>query len=352
MKLLVDLILAVLFVGLVGMRKAYASVNVVELKRRARAGDKHAKQAYRAAGYGPTLSLVLNCLAAVTAAFFFYALSQSVGALLFVIISLLFVGLATMWLPASRAGWLSWQLALWLAPVWSWIMNLLHPLLAGLVGRVGKGSVHSGMYEKSDLLNLLRHQADQADNRIDKTELQIAASALKFSDQKIGDVLIPKRGVKSVSADETIGPLVMDELHKSGHSRFPVYEGKKDNIVGILYLRDLVDVKQGGQVKSLMHKRVAYVHEDRPLNDALQACLKTHQQLLVVINEFEEYVGVITLEDVLEQVIGQPIVDEFDQYEDLRAVIERQAKKDHQDHEEPEPSPTESKEDKTSPSDN
>ena len=117
----------------------------------------------------------------------------------------------------------------------------------------------------------------------------------------------------------------MDTLHKSGHSRFPVYDGKKDNIVGTLYMRDLVNAKEGGTIKSVMKHDVGYVHEEQNLYDALQAVIKTHHHLLVVVNSFEEYVGIITLEDILEQVVGKLIVDEFDQYNDLRAVAARAA---------------------------
>jgi CBS domain containing-hemolysin-like protein len=73
------------------------------------------------------------------------------------------------------------------------------------------------------------------------------------------------------------------------------------------------------------------------LADALQAILKTRQHLFVVVNRFEEYVGVISIEDILEQIVGSPILDEFDQYDDLRAVAARQAEKDHKLHEQKAP---------------
>jgi CBS domain containing-hemolysin-like protein len=65
---------------------------------------------------------------------------------------------------------------------------------------------------------------------------------------------------------------------------------------------------------------VFYVHQDKPLDHVLQAFLRTKHHLFLVVNEFEEVTGVISIEDVLETIIGRKIVDEFDQYEDLRAV--------------------------------
>jgi len=135
--------------------------------------------------------------------------------------------------------------------------------------------------------------------------------------------------VASVSADDDIGPVLMGELHGTGHSRFPVYEGTKEHIIGTLYLHDLVGTKATGRVRDIMSKKVVYVHEKFTLYQTLQAFIKTKKHLFIVVNEFEEYVGIITIEDVLERVIGKLIVDEFDQYDDLRAVAAAAAKKEH-----------------------
>jgi CBS domain containing-hemolysin-like protein len=133
----------------------------------------------------------------------------------------------------------------------------------------------------------------------------------------------------------------MDELSKSGHSRFPVYDDKRDNIVGILYLHDLVGTKKTGRVDTLMSGRLTYVHEDFTLYQTLQAFLRTKQHLFLVVNSFEELVGIITIEDVIEQMIGRAIVDEFDQYDDMRAVAATAARKEHDGHAEPKPEPAE-----------
>jgi CBS domain containing-hemolysin-like protein len=81
-----------------------------------------------------------------------------------------------------------------------------------------------------------------------------------------------------------------------------------------------------------MSKDVYFVHEDLALQHVLEAFLKTKHHLFIVVNSFEEYVGVITIEDLLEQIIGAKIVDEFDQYDDLRAVASSIAKKQHAEH--------------------
>ncbi len=228
--------------------------------------------------------------------------------------------------------------AKWLASPLAWLLNRLHPLLdwlASLIRRYRPLHFHSGLYRKEDLLELLSNQASQFDNKIADQELEMARRALQFSDYIIRDVMVPRRVVKVVNITNTIGPVFINELHQTGHSRFPVFEGKKDNIVGALYLRDLVGLKATGTVKEVMSKKVYYVHEEQSLQDVLQAIIKTHHQLFIVVNSFEEFVGVIGMEDVMEQIVGQPIMDEFDRYEDLRAVAERAAKTEHDKHDEP-----------------
>jgi magnesium and cobalt transporter len=150
--------------------------------------------------------------------------------------------------------------------------------------------------------------------------------------------MTPRRAIKFVAATESIGPLLMDELHKSGHSRFPVTKNvskaASPDLVGTLYLKDVIGHEGGGKVKDLARKDVYYINEDSNLRQALSAFLKTHHHLLIVVNNFEEIAGVLSIEDVMEQIIGQPITDEFDNYEDLRAVAKEEARNEKEKHNE------------------
>jgi CBS domain containing-hemolysin-like protein len=164
-------------------------------------------------------------------------------------------------------------------------------------------------------------------------------SALTFGDKKVGDVMVPMRKVRLVTEDELVGPLLMDELHKTGFSRFPVAKAKaaSPDFVGTLYLRDIVGYEGSGRVRDIMSKKVYYINETQSLRDALAGFLKTHHHQFVVVNNFEEIVGVLSLEDVLEQILGEQIVDEFDLYEDLRTVAGLEASKTHTKHEHVQP---------------
>ncbi|MBI3624298.1 CBS domain-containing protein [Candidatus Saccharibacteria bacterium] len=337
MRTALDLALACLVILTVSLQKTYASLPIKEIKRRARTGDRVATLLHRAVSYGRSLRAILWLGIIGFSTAFFFIVSRSAPTWFALTASVALIWVAYVWLPASRVTVVGERTAALVAPLLARLLNYLHPLINRIIvmshGGRSLPSSHTKLYEKADLLDFLNQQQQQADNRIDKLELDIAKSALTFGDQIIRKRLTPRRMVQTISVDDAIGPVLMDELHKSGHSRFPVHDGKKDNIVGTLYMRDLVDTRAKATVGDVMKPKVSYVHEEQSLYDALQAVIKTHHHLLVVVNSFEEYVGIITLEDILEQIVGKPIIDEFDQYQNLRAVAARAAKSEHEAHE-------------------
>jgi CBS domain containing-hemolysin-like protein len=324
---------ALLAIVSASLYRAFSHVTQKELKRRARNGDEVAAILYRSASYGLSTKLVLGSLFALSTYGAFVFMVQALEAWLALPVLVIIAMLGLLFVE-SKGG--ANRVSLWLAqtisPVLSWVLERLHPLFSQITRAVRKLfplRVHSGLYEKEDLVALLEAQKAQPDNRIAPGEIDMLSHALTFGDKTVADALVPKRVVKSVAVDEPVGPVLMGELHTSGHSRFPVYEAKKDNIVGVLYLHDLVATKQSGVVRTVMRRKVTYVHEEFTLYQTLQAFIKTKQHLFVAVNSFEEYVGIITIEDVLERVIGKLIVDEFDTYDDLRAVAAAAARKDH-----------------------
>lgn len=172
-------------------------------------------------------------------------------------------------------------------------------------------------YSKEELLASVR----QDHTSLNKEEKLLVKQALAYTGIKIRDIMTPRSVVVSADKADTVGPVLLDRLHKSGQSRFPVVEKDLDHVVGMLYMHNLVPLKPKIKtVADALDPKVFYVHEEKTLDHALHAFLRTKHHLFIVVNEFEETTGVITIEDILETIIGRKIVDEFDQYEDLRAV--------------------------------
>lgn len=168
----------------------------------------------------------------------------------------------------------------------------------------------------------LLYVIDSSGHLLSKDEKTLITHALQFKTVPVSEVMTPRSVVQSIDRKEVLGPLTLTDLHKTGHSRFPVTDGDLDHIVGILYAHDVMNTQRQGKTtaEKVMNRKVFYVNEGQTLDKALAAFLRTKHHLFIVVNEFEETTGVITIEDVIEKLIGHKIVDEFDQYDDLRAV--------------------------------
>lgn len=172
----------------------------------------------------------------------------------------------------------------------------------------------------------LAHLVEGSGQLLSNDEKKLLLHGLEFGSRQVSEVMTPRGVIDSIGKRELLGPLVLDTLHKTGHSRFPVTDGDIDHIVGVLHIQDLfvLDAKQrSSTVEKAMEPRVFYIREDQTLEKALAAFLRTRHHLFVVVNEFRETVGLLSLEDVIEALLGRRIMDEFDMHEDLRAVAER-----------------------------
>jgi CBS domain-containing protein len=136
--------------------------------------------------------------------------------------------------------------------------------------------------------------------------------------------MTPWRKLKKVATHDMVGPVLMDELHKSGYTHFPVYQGgDKKDIVGVLDIADMLDAKAGGFVKDIMTKRVYYLHEDEKVSEAFATIAKTKHPLFIVINDKEDFVGGLSMTEVLEHMLGRLPESEFTAHDSRSAVIEK-----------------------------
>lgn len=203
------------------------------------------------------------------------------------------------------------------------IVDAIAPVLNWLRDRDLSRS-EAKIYSTNELIDML----NRSPNVLTKDQMARLEASLAFDDKKVSDIMTPRSMIDTASIQDSVGPLVLDDLHKTGHSRFPVIDGDVDHIVGMLYLHDLIDLKTHHKtVKSAMNPKVYYIHEAKDLSHALHAFLRTHHHLFIVVNDYRETVGLLSLEDVLETLVGKKIIDEFDQFDDLRAVAESNPRK-------------------------
>ena len=288
---------------------------VKELRRLARGRQvKGVAAVYRLASFGPSARLFLLLSGALSAAgiiLMAFGQSQRLGFL---------AALAVIWLvwagrtPKRAGGGRLQRSAILAAPLFTAGVSLFQPLLGRLTRRQRSAdrTAAAGLYEKEDLADFMKSQARLGDNRIAEQDLKLAAAALSFSDKTVAAAMVPRRQVKWITAAEHVGPMVADELHQSGQTIFPVVKEvvKTGNpeVVGSLYLSDLLGrLETKGRIRDLMQTGVNYVNESQSLHEALETFLQTGSGLLIVINDFEEIVGVLTLGDIFKQIFGKEI---------------------------------------------
>jgi len=303
------------------LQRFYSSIPAKELKRLAARGDHLAAALFRPVAYGESMRVLLWTLFGLGVSFGILFVTMALtAAFAFVIIALTFVGMIL--LLSVRLTVHSAKLAVHTAPALTWLLRHVHQPFAAVARHVNhfrSREPHTGLYEKEDLFALLRQQKEQIDNRITGQELDILERAVRFDDRRAADALLPMSEVRMVRMDDHIGPVLLKELHDSGQRSFLVYADSQEHVVGTLYLRDAVQAKEGGRVSDLVRPRLAFVHEDFTLRQVLQAFMKTSQFMVVVINSFEEAVGIITLEQLLGELIGEN-GDDAMAYEDRSTI--------------------------------
>lgn len=185
-------------------------------------------------------------------------------------------------------------------------------------------SVTPQLSSREELLDIVK----TSNNVLTQEEKRLVESAVSFSDKKVSDVMTPRAVIKSIKKDEFVGPLVLDELHSLGHGRLPVVDEDIDHVVGVLNLRSLLslDVRKSATAGELMDKKAFFINKKDSLQKALSGFVKQRSHLFIVVNDNRETVGLITLEDVIEALIGRSIVDEDDVHEDMRAAAKEKSK--------------------------
>ena len=146
-------------------------------------------------------------------------------------------------------------------------------------------------------------------------QVEMIEGILKFRDAQVDEVMTPRTDMECLEADTTLGE-AMSAIEAFRHSRIPVFHGTRDRVVGIVYVKDLLPVAHGEQkagkaLKDVMRKPY-FVPETKRVGELLREFQKRHVQIAVVVDEYGGVNGLVTVEDIMEEIVGE-IEDEYDQ---------------------------------------
>ena len=187
--------------------------------------------------------------------------------------------------------------------------NLIFKGWQKLLAKLSKKEDDQGMTEE-ELISIIEEAEEEGD--IDKEESDLIKSAIEFGDLEVGDIFTPRIDVTGLPADAG-KEVVAKTFAESGYSRLPVYEGDIDNIIGILYYKDFYTTAYKTNVSlDEIIKPVIFVAKTQPVNELMKELQEKQLHMAIVTDEFGSTAGIVTLEDILEEIVGE-IWDEHDE---------------------------------------
>jgi CBS domain containing-hemolysin-like protein len=191
-----------------------------------------------------------------------------------------------------------------------WPLITLFYYLTGLVNRVtgGNPSIESTYVTRDEIRNIIK--TGEREGVLDEEERQMLQRALRFTDASAKEVMTPRLDVAAVSGDATVQEAV-EQCMQSGHARLPAYEGSLDDVIGVFDIRNLEGVDYDGATDLRARDVVTpplHVPESKNVDELLSEMRENRLHMVIVIDEFGATEGLITMEDVLEEIVGEILV--------------------------------------------
>ncbi len=313
---------------------AFSTFNRIRMKGLAEKGNKRAATVLKLSeNYDTLISAILignnivNILATSLATILFVNLIGDLGATVSTIVMTIAVLIFGEVSPKTIAKKKPEAFAIFSAPLIKGITVIFVPFTylfkqwQNLIARMFKSDDDQGITEE-ELVSIIEEAEESGD--IDKEESTLIKSAIEFNDLEVGDIFTPRIDITAVPSTATKAE-VATVFTESGYSRLPVYENDIDNIVGIVYYKDFFPMGKNKDLAiSDIIKPVLYVAKTQPINDLLKELQSKQLHFAVVMDEFGSTAGIVTLEDILEEIVGE-IWDEHDEIiEEIKEVGEKE----------------------------
>lgn len=209
------------------------------------------------------------------------------------------------------------------------------------ISKIAKPFVKILSLSSKGLVKITGIDKDKSDNRVTKEEIQslvetgeehgtinetekeMIEGIFKFDNKKVDKIMIPRTEAYCINYNEDISTYI-DEMLRQRYSKIPVYEGEIDNIIGVLYIKDLfIEVRKNGfnniDIKNIM-REAYFVPEVKPVKDLFEEMQLSKKQIAIIIDEYGGFSGIATIEDLIEEIIGE-IEDEFDKREESIKIL-------------------------------
>lgn len=333
MDFLIVAVLVLLSGAFSGLTLGFFSLNLTSLERKMKLGNKMAQKVYPVRKNGNLLLCTLlfgNVAVNSTMAIFLGNIATGFVA------GLISTGLIVVFgeiIPQAVFSRFALKLGantVWLVRIFIFLLYpIAYPMAKALDWALGEEL--ATIWDKREIEEIIRHHEDNDESEIDEDEERIVLGALGFSDMTAKMIATPRPVVFSLAEDKVIDlPLILS-IKEKGFSRIPVYKNNNsDNIEGVLLVKDLLgfDITSGKTVGNLMRSEILSVKEEITLDNLLNHFLAAKKHLACIYDEFGVFHGVVSLEDVIEEILKAEIIDEADKARDMRVVAAKHVRQD------------------------
>ena len=311
-----------------GTETAFSSVSKIRIRNKAENGDKRAKKAlYVAENYDKALSTILvgnnvvNIAASALSTILFVSfLGDAMGTVVSTVVLTLVVLVCGEVLPKNLAIENNEKICLSAAPVLIFLMTIFTPLtflllrLSKLVTNVsGKNREASPTVTEDELKFIV--ESIEEEGVLEEQESELVQSALDFDEKTAYDILTPRVDMTALSVDCDVND-ARDTILRERYSRIPVYKDNIDNIIGILHTRDFLEALLRNETPDIsrMIQPAYYIYRSKKLSSLLADFRHRKLHIAVVTDDYGGTLGIVTMEDLLEQLVGD-IWDEDEEVE-------------------------------------
>ncbi|MBR6233709.1 MAG: HlyC/CorC family transporter [Erysipelotrichaceae bacterium] len=302
---------------------SFSSLNKIKIKALANTGNKRAEQTYELSeNFSKLLTTILigntivNVVSASLATVFFTKLLGGSGVTVSSIVMTLVIMIIGEIIPKNVAKFIPEKFAMACTPilrflVWiftplTFIFNYLEKIIASFYGG------ESDTYSTDEFITMVEEANEDGD--IEDHEADLITNALEFNDLDVGEILTPRIDVIAVDIEDYTIEEIELKYRDSGFSRLPVYKETIDNIIGVLIEKDFyyhLFYEKSVDIKDVL-KKVIYTSPQVKISSLLKQFQTTKTHMAVVVDEYGGTEGIITMEDILEELVGE-IYDEHDE---------------------------------------
>ena len=263
-----------------------------------------------------TVAIIVASSAATLLALNLYheRVADWVVSVLLSLVVLVFCEITPKTLSLQRAERVALRMARLVAAV-TWVMRpivyVLSALSRFLLRMIGGKAQVRGPFVTEEELKLLVSVGEE-EGVIEEEEREMIHGIFEMGDMRVREVMVPRTDLVAIEAGQPVEKAV-DLVTKHGHTRIPLYEGNLDHIVGVLYAKDLLRAIVRGDPKTLREiaRKPFFTPESNKVQDVLRDLRKNRVHMAIVVDEYGGTAGAVTIEDILEEIVG-PIQDEYD----------------------------------------